>query len=71
MVCVCGSPNPTHAVDVTSDLSKGVASLAEHRVYLENLSQSVDPETMLRTMATETGKLSGHELAVSFEVIWI
>lgn len=71
MVCVCGSPHPSHAVDVTSDFSKGVESLNEHRVYLENLSTSVDSEAMLRTMAAEAGKLSGHELAVSFEVIWI
>ncbi|NIS70889.1 MAG: PIG-L family deacetylase [Proteobacteria bacterium] len=71
MVCVSGSPQPTHAVDVTSFLDKGIASLKEHRIYLENLSGSFDPEAFLRESAAATGKRFGSKFAVSFEVIRI
>jgi len=71
MVCISGSPRLTHAVDVTSFLDKGVTSLKEHRVYLESLSGSFDPEAFLRQTAAETGKSLGCQFAVSFEVIRI
>jgi len=69
MVCFGGSPRPTHAVDVTSFLDRGIDSLKQHRVYLENLSSVFDPEAFLRKMATETGNRLGCRFAVSFEVI--
>jgi LmbE family N-acetylglucosaminyl deacetylase len=69
MVCLSGSPRPTHAVDVTSFLDRGIASLKEHRVYLGNLSGDFDPEAFLRKNAAETGKRFGCRFAVSFEVI--
>jgi LmbE family N-acetylglucosaminyl deacetylase len=69
MVCLGGSPRPTHAVDVTSFLDRGIDSLKQHRVYLENLSDVFDPEAFLRKMAAETGKRLGCRFAVSFEVI--
>lgn len=71
MVYVSGSPNPTHAVDVTSVLDQGIASLKEHRVYIGNLSEGFDPESFLRQNAIETGKALGCQFAVSFEVITI
>jgi LmbE family N-acetylglucosaminyl deacetylase len=71
MVCLSGSPRPTHAVDVTSFLDRGIDSLKEHRVYLENLSTVFNPEVFLRQMAAETGKRFGCRFAVSFEVIKI
>lgn len=71
MVCVSGSPRPTHAVDVSSSLDKGIASLKAHQVYIENLSGDFDPEKFLRESAGGTGKRVGCEYAVSFEVIRI
>ncbi|NIQ39836.1 MAG: PIG-L family deacetylase [Proteobacteria bacterium] len=71
MVCFSGSPRPTHAVDVTAFLHRGIASLKEHRKYLESLSGSFDPEAFLRESAAGTGKLLGCKFAVSFEVIKI
>ncbi len=68
MVCIAGSPQPTHAVDVTHSFDKGVASLEEHRVYLENLSFKVNPDEMLRSHAQFVGKQFGAPLAVSFQV---
>jgi LmbE family N-acetylglucosaminyl deacetylase len=71
MVCMSGSPRPTHAVDVTPYLDKGVASLKAHQDYIENLGGDFDPETFLRESASGTGKSIGCEYAVSFEVIQI
>ena len=71
LVCVAGSPYPTHGVDVTSTIEKGVASLLEHRVYLENLSGSYDPDTSLRRVASGTGERLGCEMAMGFEVVTI
>jgi LmbE family N-acetylglucosaminyl deacetylase len=69
MVLFSGSPQPTHAVDITTFLDQGIASLKAHRVYLENLSSHFDPEVFLRESARETGKRLRCPYAVSFEVI--
>jgi LmbE family N-acetylglucosaminyl deacetylase len=71
MVGLNGSPQPTHAVDVTDYLAMGIASLREHRAYIENLPVSFDPEGFLRESAAETGKRFDCPFAVSFEVITI
>ena len=71
MVCVSGSPRPTHAVDVSSSIDKGIASLKAHKAYIENLKGNFDPEAFLRESASGTGKRVGCEYAVSFEVIQI
>jgi LmbE family N-acetylglucosaminyl deacetylase len=70
MVCINGSPQATHAVDITSFLDKGIASLKEHRVYIEHL-KGFDPEVFLRQNAAKTGERSGCRFAVDFEVIRI
>jgi LmbE family N-acetylglucosaminyl deacetylase len=70
-VLIAGSGNPTHAVDVTDFLDQGVASLQEHRAYLENLSGDFNPDSFLRQIAAATGKRYGCEYAVAFEVITI
>lgn len=70
-VCVSASPRPTHAVDVTPFIDKGIASLKAHRVYIENLDSDFDPEAFLRQNAAGTGKRFGCQFAVSFEVIKI
>lgn len=65
-----GSPAATHAVDVTGFLDRGIASLAEHRLYLEGLGEGgTDPDAFLRGSAEATGAEFGVEHAVAFEVI--
>ena len=68
-VCVSGSPSPTHAVDVTDHVDKGVASLEEHRVYIENLEKDFDPDTFLRMHLNAVGEMFGCDYAVAFEVV--
>jgi LmbE family N-acetylglucosaminyl deacetylase len=63
-----GSPLPTHAVDVTEYLDRGVASLREHQAYISGLGGEFDVDVFLRGSAASTGKLFGTELAVSFEM---
>lgn len=66
------APRPTHAVDVSGSIERGIASLEEHRVYLDGLPEGTmgtDPDAFLRGMAAQTGPAMGVELAVSFEVI--
>ena len=69
MILVSHSPNATHGVDVTDFIETGIASLNEHKVYLENLSGSFDTETYLRWGASEVGSKLDCELAVPFEML--
>ncbi len=65
-----GSPEPSHAVDVTWHLEAGFASLAAHATYLAALSGPMaDPEAFLRPAAEAAGRRLGVALAVDFEVI--
>ena len=61
-----------HAVDVTGYVDAGIASLREHRAYLDGLpadSFGTDPDTFLRGMAEQTGARFGGRPAVGFELI--
>jgi len=69
MVCLNESTEATHAVDVTAFLDRGIASLLEHRTYLEHLSAHTDPAAFLRHNAAAVGARCGCQYAVSFEVI--
>lgn len=67
---VTGSPEATHAIDVTEHIDAAVASLSEHRAYLEGLGDHpmADPE-FLRAFAQMAGqRLNGSGAAVAFEV---
>jgi LmbE family N-acetylglucosaminyl deacetylase len=65
-----GSPEPTHAVDVTDTFDAGVRSLAAHRLYLEHLEGDMaDPDAFLRPAAEAAGERLGTPLATTFEVI--
>jgi LmbE family N-acetylglucosaminyl deacetylase len=65
-----GSPTPTHAVDVTGFLDRGIASLAEHRAYLAGLGGgATEPDPFLRGSAEAAGKRFGVEHAVELEVL--
>ena len=69
-VAMSGSPQSSHAVDITA-LERGVASLAAHRRYLAALGDGpmADPESFLRAMAEQTAEHFGGRLATSFELI--
>lgn len=69
LVAFSGSPQPTHAVDVTDTLDAGIASLECHRTYLDGLDTPTDPDSFLRGSAQATGPRLGVELATSFEVL--
>ncbi len=65
-----GSPQATHAVEVTDTFDAGVASLACHAVYLNNLGGDMaSPYEFLRGPAAGAGADFGVELATTFEII--
>ncbi len=58
---------PTHFVDVTGTIEAGIASLREHRAYLDGLGRDdFDPGEFLRNMAGYVGLGAGCEYAVAF-----
>jgi LmbE family N-acetylglucosaminyl deacetylase len=61
-----GSMDPTHFVDVTATIDAGIASLREHRAYIEGLGRDFDPDEFLRNMAGFVGLGAGCEYAVGF-----
>jgi LmbE family N-acetylglucosaminyl deacetylase len=64
-----GSPEATHAVDVTGWLDKGIESLAQHAAYLQGLGDgSTTAADVLTPAAVATGEAFGVEHAVAFEV---
>jgi LmbE family N-acetylglucosaminyl deacetylase len=70
-VAFSGSPQVTHAVDVTASFEVGVRSLECHRVYLSHLSGDMaDPAQFLRTNAEASGARLGVDLAAAFELIF-
>lgn len=60
------SGDPTHFVDVTATIDTGIASLREHRAYLEGLGRDFDPDEFLRNMAGFVGLGAGCDYAVGF-----
>lgn len=61
---VIGTREPSHFVDVTESIDAGVASLREHRAYLDGLGGDFDPDEFLRNMAGYIGLGAGCEYAV-------
>lgn len=69
-----GSPQAAHAVDVSDTLDRGVASLREHRAYLEHITPADapddhDPTAFLRDWAEAAGPRLGVAAATTFELI--
>ena len=65
------SPEGAHGVDVGEHLDAGIASLEQHRVYLDALPEGTmgkDPEAMLRQFASQVGPRLGVDVAVQFEL---
>lgn len=66
---VTGSPQATHAMDVTAGLDRAIASLSAHEAYLKGLGdhRMSDPE-FLRAMTEQLGyDVQGHGAALAFE----
>ena len=63
---VAASGEPTHFADVTATIDAGVASLREHKVYIEGLGRDFDPDEFLRSYAGYVGLGAGCEYAVAF-----
>ncbi|MFC0626008.1 PIG-L deacetylase family protein [Kribbella deserti] len=68
-VYLIGTPTPTHGVDVSDWLDKGIASLCQHRAYLDGLGREFDPEMFIRMMTAHGGQLFGSAHAVVLEQI--
>lgn len=65
-----GSPQPTHAVDITDTFTLGVQSLEAHAVYLEHLGGDMaSPSEFLQGAARAAGEQFGVEFAAAFEII--
>jgi len=62
-----GTEKSTHYVDVTDTIDLGVASLREHRAYIEGLGTDFDPNEFLRNIAGYAGMAAGCEYAVMFQ----
>ena len=65
-VYVGGAADGSHYVDVSDHIDRGVASLREHRAYIEGLGNDFDPDGFLRGMAHDAGSAVGCEYAVTF-----
>ena len=61
---VAATADPTHFVDVTDTIDAGVASLREHKAYLDGLGGDFDPDDFLRKMAGFVGLAAGCEYAL-------
>ncbi|MGZ4737702.1 MAG: PIG-L deacetylase family protein [Ilumatobacteraceae bacterium] len=65
-----GSPEVSHAVDVTGYLDRGIESLRCHELYLSNLGGgSDDMSSFLRSGAESAGARLGVLHAVAFEIV--
>jgi LmbE family N-acetylglucosaminyl deacetylase len=64
---VAGTAFPTHFVDVSETVDAGVASLREHRVYLEGLGGDFDPDEFIRNITGFGGMAAGRDHAVLFQ----
>jgi LmbE family N-acetylglucosaminyl deacetylase len=69
MILFNGSSRPTHAVDVTAYLERGIASLKCHEAYIAGLGGEFDADAFLRGGAESIGRQLGCDFAVSFELV--
>ncbi|HEX6682231.1 MAG TPA: PIG-L deacetylase family protein [Candidatus Limnocylindrales bacterium] len=70
-VAVAGSPQATHAVDVSAGMDEAVASLEAHRVYLEGLGEHpmAAARDFLEYLADITAPRFGGRRATAFELL--
>ena len=63
-IYVAATGNPSHYVDTTATIEAGIASLREHKAYLDGLGRDFDPDEFLRNMGGFVGLAAGCEYAV-------
>ena len=68
---VFGGANPGYAVDVSEHWETGLASLREHRAYLENLGDAAGPFAFLTAHAREAGQTINAAYACQAELVLI
>ncbi|MCI2416165.1 PIG-L family deacetylase [Saccharopolyspora sp. K220] len=71
-IALAASPHPTHAVDITNTLDRAVAALAEHRTYLEALSDEPAEQharKAVEAVAREHADRFGGRPCTTFELI--
>ena len=66
-VYVAGAAAPTHFVDVSETVDVGVASLREHKVYLEGLGGDFNPDEFIRNITGFGGVMAHCDHAVTFQ----
>jgi LmbE family N-acetylglucosaminyl deacetylase len=69
---VAQSPRATHAVDITATLTTAIASLEEHRAYLDGLGPDnwmADARALITGMAEQAGARFDGRPAVPFELL--
>jgi LmbE family N-acetylglucosaminyl deacetylase len=66
-VLVSGASEPTHVVDITDSLERGIASLEAHARYLEHVGTNA--RTFLTESAEHAGRAAGVQYAAQFELI--
>jgi LmbE family N-acetylglucosaminyl deacetylase len=66
-VYVNATSTTTHHVDVSATIERGVASLLEHRAYLDGLGGDFDPDAFLRESGAALGQEVGCSYAVGFQ----
>ena len=65
-----GSPQATHAVDITDTFDSGVASLEAHAAYIDGLDwENWNPREFLEGFARQSGQRLGVAFAAPFEVL--
>ena len=67
MVLVSGASAPTHFVDVTEYLERGIASLEAHARYLQHVGTNA--REFLTSSAEHAGAEAGVQYATAFELI--
>ena len=68
-VCFAGAQQPTHGVEVTGYLDRGIASLQAHAAYLKGLGAAAfDPAEFLTWNAVASGERMGVDAAVLLDV---
>ncbi|MFC5911148.1 PIG-L deacetylase family protein [Streptacidiphilus monticola] len=70
LLLAAGSPAAAHAVDTTAHFDLGVASLKEHKAYLDGLGGAMaQPDEFLESFGRMAGSRLGTTYAAAFEVI--
>ena len=64
---VAGSPAPTHFVDISEHLERGIVSLEHHAQYLAHVG--TDARAFLSRVAEQAGERCGVRYATTFELI--